>query len=473
MVSGCRATNMSYLTEITLINSRPQLCHETCWILHETCWIKKNMCVTFWSTVQSLWNLKASRPHDKTSHTQKRSTNISQRPDPTGMSEGFITQRKRICWDCCALRSWQGVQMGHCCRQCAVTWERERRIHSLLLRQIQMNLDDKANPQIQIQMNSDDKTNPQIPKIKYNVNLKQKRRKSVTSSCAHQSGLRKNLGLARVASYSVQDPCVRNFWIIFVCWQSLAKFFTTSCRWQPFTKFRIVVALHHPQECSQHQREDMLHQALANLFASISHCVWKLASFPTASYPRQVSYTINRSPSALVSCAGRCCCRDCELFFSNILDFSCLDPFIIVSFDVAYVIFGSFRYEEVIDFIFPSFLWSYHSFLLVKMSFSSLISISFFCVFGSSIGFLLFSSVPWLHLCFSSCIKCNVLLQFLLPQFLHRYRSWRRCRCLDRSLCLSCCHHRFHPQSFRDFLFLLISFLFVWWDRAFCAASIE
>ena len=38
--------------------------------------------------------------------------------------------------------------------------KRERRIHRLLLRQIQVN--------------SDDKGNPQIPEIKYNVNLKQK-----------------------------------------------------------------------------------------------------------------------------------------------------------------------------------------------------------------------------------------------------------------------------------------------------------
>ena len=86
---------------------------------------------------------------------------------------------------------------------------------SVLLRQIQMNLDEKGNPQ--------------VPEIKYNVNLK-KRKKSVAGSCAHQSDLRRNLGLARVASYSVLDPCVRDFWIIFVCWQSLAKFFTTSCR---------------------------------------------------------------------------------------------------------------------------------------------------------------------------------------------------------------------------------------------------
>ena len=101
----------------------------------------------------------------------------------------------------------------------------------------------------------------------------------MAGSCAHQSGLRGNLGLASVASYSVQDPCVRSFWIIFVCWRPLAKFFTTSCRTQSFTKFRIVVALHHQQECFQYLRESMLHQGLANSFAS--HCVWRLSGiFP-------------------------------------------------------------------------------------------------------------------------------------------------------------------------------------------------
>ena len=89
-----------------------------------------------------------------------------------------------------------------------------------------------------------------------------------------------------------------------------------------------------------------------------------LASSPTASYPRQVSYTIKRSPSALVSCAGRCCCREFELvfhFLPTFLIFCCLDPFIIVSFNIVYLIFGSFWSEKVIDFIFPSFLWSSHS----------------------------------------------------------------------------------------------------------------
>ena len=77
--------------------------------------------------------------------------------------------------------------------------------------------------------------------------------------------------------------------------------------------------------------------------------------------PRQVSYTINRSPSALVPCAERCCYRDWELvfhFLPTILIFCCLDPFMITSFNDAYLIFSSFRSEEVIDSIFPSFLWS-------------------------------------------------------------------------------------------------------------------
>ena len=102
---------------------------------------------------------------------------------------------------------------------------------------------------------------------------------------------------------------------------------------------------------------------LSPIFSPVSVTVFGncLASFPTASYPRQVSYSVNSSPSALVPCAGRCCCRDCELIFHflpNFLIFCCLDPFIIVSFNVAYLILGSFRSEEVIDFIFPSFLWS-------------------------------------------------------------------------------------------------------------------
>ena len=55
------------------------------------------------------------------------------------------------------------------------------------------------------------------------------------------------------------------------------------------------------------------------------HC-W--ASVPTESYPRQVSNMANRSPSALVPCAGSCCCRDCELFIHflpTFLIFCCLD----------------------------------------------------------------------------------------------------------------------------------------------------
>ena len=48
---------------------------------------------------------------------------------------------------------------GHCWRQCGVILKRERRIHKLLLRQIQMD--------------SDDKGDLQIPEIKYNVDLKQ------------------------------------------------------------------------------------------------------------------------------------------------------------------------------------------------------------------------------------------------------------------------------------------------------------
>ena len=72
-----------------------------------------------------------------------------------------------------------------------------------------------------------------------------------------------------------------------------------------------------------------------------------------------------------------------------------------------------FRSSEIVDFIFPSHFRSSHCsscfgfnadlplpiFLQVEMLFSSLISISFFCVFRSSMGYWLL-----LQLCFSSCV---------------------------------------------------------------------
>ena len=60
-----------------------------------------------------------------------------------------------------------------------------------------------------------------------------------------------------------------------------------------------------PGRVNQHPREDM--------FVVFGNC---LTSVPTVSYPRQVSYAINSTVLFLrLSCAGRCCCRDCELVF--------------------------------------------------------------------------------------------------------------------------------------------------------------
>ena len=42
------------------------------------------------------------------SDTEERSTNVSQRPGPT-FSEGVITPRKKISYDCCAMHPWQGA----------------------------------------------------------------------------------------------------------------------------------------------------------------------------------------------------------------------------------------------------------------------------------------------------------------------------------------------------------------------------
>ena len=139
---------------------------------------------------------------------------------------------------------------------------------------------------------------------------------------------------------------------------------------------------------------------LSPIFSPISITVLGncLASFPTTSYPCQVSYAIKRSPYTLVSSAGKCCCRDCELvfhFLPTFFIFCCLDPFI---FNVAYLIFGLFRSGGFIDFVSPSFLWSSHSsvsfvlrgsvlllsppiFRPLAMRFSAPVSISFFCEF--------------------------------------------------------------------------------------------
>ena len=87
-----------------------------------------------------------------------------------------------------------------------------------------------------------------------------KGKKSVAGSCALQSGLRRNLDLVRVTSYSVLDRCVKNFWISFVSWQSL-------------TKFWIIGSALHQRRVLATQHEDMLRQAFAELLASNSHVI--------------------------------------------------------------------------------------------------------------------------------------------------------------------------------------------------------
>ena len=129
----------------------------------------------------------------------------------------------------------------------------------------------------------------------------------------------------------------------------------------------------------------------------------------------------------------------------------CLDPSIIISFRGVSGLLNSIWSEEVIDFIFASFSWSSHSslcrfciscwgqgsikllslpvFLPVAKRCSSLVSISFFCVFWSSIVFLLFPSVAWLPQCFSPCIQ-SILL--------HKKNYWTCLVCCRCMLCQTC-----------------------------------
>ena len=71
--------------------------------------------------------------------------------------------------------------------------------------------------------------------------------------------------------------------------------------------------------------------------------------------------------------------------------------------------------------------------------------------FHSSVSFdpALDSGIFHLFNGFICAIRSNLLLQS------HQYRSSRRCRCTDRSLCLSCARLQFHLQSFPGFLCLL------------------
>ena len=149
-------------------------------------------------------------------HTKIRS--ISERPAPTGTSDRSQLPEKESVETVvpCALgkvRNWDTVGDN-----VQLHKKKERKIHRLLLRQIQMN--------------SDDTWNPQIPEIKYDVNLEQKERKMWQALVLFSPAFAQNLGLAREALYSVLHRCVKNFQITFVCWQSLAKFCTPWHLWQ-------------------------------------------------------------------------------------------------------------------------------------------------------------------------------------------------------------------------------------------------
>ena len=118
-------------------------------------------------------------------------------------------------------------------------------------------------------------------------------------------------------------------------------------------------------------------------------------------------------------------------------------PRVIVFNFVAFRRFSFFRFEQVIDFTFPSLsrssLWSAGlvSDAEAGVSFCCLLcpsfiwwrcnphcqnAISFFCVFRSNMGFGQLSSFQPLQLCFFSCIQ-SILLQFLLCQVHHPYHS--------------------------------------------------
>ena len=106
---------------------------------------------------------------------RKRSTNDSQRPGPV---RSHMNRKKR-----------------------------ERRVHRLLLRQIQMNSDERGSVTSVESSDSGDRAHNQ-PQTKG--------WKSVAGSCAHQSDLHRNLVLVRVTSCSVLNPCVKNFRISFI-----------------------------------------------------------------------------------------------------------------------------------------------------------------------------------------------------------------------------------------------------------------
>ena len=89
-------------------------------------------------------------------------------------------------------------------------------------------------------------------------------------------------------------------------------------------KFRIIVASLHQQECTQHQREDMLRQALAELLASNRLSVWKLPGIcpdcvvSTSGVIRNQSFSFYAGVLCRVVLLPRL--RTCFPFSSNLLD---------------------------------------------------------------------------------------------------------------------------------------------------------
>ena len=231
-------------------------------------------------------------------------------------------------------------------------------------------------------MDSDDKGNPQIPEIKYSVNLEQKEGK-IWQAFALIS-----------PTFEEPWPCESSF---ILCHGSMHQEFPT--------KFRVVVAFHHQQECSQHQLEEMLRQALASLFAGISHCVWKLPGI----FPNCVVFAlsvIHNQPFS-IRAGAPCRIRTCFPFSSKILDlfFVFIQSLLLLStlltsssvlsslkkslISSSHIFFGFPTAQKVLYFRHVQgsiLLLSLPIFLPVKMQFSSLISISLFCVFIRSIA---------------------------------------------------------------------------------------
>ena len=291
--------------------------------------------------------------------------------------------------------------------------------------------------------------NPQIPVIEHTVNLKQKDGK-----------MRKALVLL---SLSFTGTFVFREQLRALSWMSSISKSPWNLWRSSGSMFRCFINI---KECSQPSMM-MCTVNLAKLLANNIHC---LTSVPTESCPRQVSCTFKRSRSTLVSCAGSCCCFRCELVFNflpTLLIFRCFDPFIIVSFNIACLIFGCFGFEEVIDFIFHLFFGlptalcvlyfvlssGFHPAAFIT-PFSSLISMSFFCVFWSSIGLFCCFIRSWLHVCFSSCFQPILLLRECLL-------SISSSASFMKEMSLSWSQSVFelfqvHLQSFRDFLSLLL-----------------